>query len=69
VFKHGSDGEIQTTCEILLYVLDTSFRLINPIMPFLSETLYDALPKKNKTPTHFTKFPEPNEVYFIVITY
>jgi len=42
---------------------------MNPLMPFLSETLYCALPGKNNTPIAYTKFPEPIEVhllYFIV---
>jgi len=34
-------------------------------MPFLSETLYCALPGKNKTQIAYTKFPEPIEVYLI----
>lgn len=48
----------------MLYILDTSLRLINPIMPFLSETLYYALPGKNNI--QLTKFPESIEVYFII---
>lgn len=40
---------------------------MNPLMPFLSETLYYALPGKNKTPITFTKFPEPIEVYFFIL--
>ncbi|XP_003240691.1 valine--tRNA ligase isoform X1 [Acyrthosiphon pisum] len=61
IFEHGTDEEIQTTCKVLLYVLDTSLRLMNPLMPFLSETLYCALPGKNNTPVAYTKFPEPIE--------
>lgn len=34
-------------------------------MPFLSETLYYALPGKNETYIANTKFPEPNEVYLL----
>lgn len=35
-------------------------------MPFLSETLYRALPKKNYTPLiHSNQYPESNEVYFL----
>lgn len=39
---------------------------MNPIMPFLSETLYCALPGKDKTHLAYIKFPECAEVYFIV---
>lgn len=38
---------------------------MNPLMPFLSETLYRALPGKSKTRLDHTKFPEPTEVYCI----
>lgn len=33
-----------------------------PIMPFLSETLYCALPGKDKTHLAHIKFPESDEV-------
>lgn len=55
------------TCKVMLYVLDTSFRLMNPLMPFLSETLYRALPGKSKTRLDHTTFPEPTEVYCVTM--
>lgn len=36
-------------------------------MPFLTNTLYCALPGKNKTCIVDSKFPEPIEVYLIVL--
>lgn len=38
---------------------------MNPLMPFLSETLYCALPGKSNTPIAYTKFPEPIEVHLL----
>lgn len=38
---------------------------MNPLMPFLSETLYCALPGKNKTHLAHIKYPESIEVCFI----
>lgn len=38
---------------------------MSPIMPFLSETLYCALPGKNKSQIAYTQFPEPDEVYLL----
>lgn len=67
IFQYGTNEDIEATCTVLLYVLDTSFRLINPIMPFLTETLYCALPGKDKTSIENMKFPESIEVYFTII--
>uniref|UniRef100_A0A2S2Q8D5 valine--tRNA ligase n=1 Tax=Sipha flava TaxID=143950 RepID=A0A2S2Q8D5_9HEMI len=61
IFQYGSDDEVKATCNVLLYVLDTSLRLMNPIMPFLTETLYCALPGKNKTSINHIKFPDSIE--------
>ncbi|XP_060835442.1 uncharacterized protein LOC132918295 [Rhopalosiphum padi] len=55
-FEHGTDEEITTTCKVLLYVLDTSLRLMSPVMLFLSETLYCALPGKIKHKSHILSF-------------
>jgi len=40
---------------------------MNPLMPFLSETLYRALPGKSKTHLDHTKFPDPTEVYCTIM--
>lgn len=40
---------------------------MNPLMPFLSETLFHVLPGKNKIPVAHTKFPESIEVYFSIL--
>lgn len=36
-------------------------------MPFLSETLYCALPEKKRTHLINSTFPKPSEVYFTVL--
>lgn len=67
ILQYGSNNEIEETCKVLLYVLDTSFRLMNPLMPFITETLYCALPDKNQTSIAHVEFPESIKVYFIII--
>ncbi|MFX0041436.1 MAG: valine--tRNA ligase [Candidatus Hodarchaeota archaeon] len=48
---------------ILLYVLETSLRLLHPIIPFLTETLWQALPElvKEGPALIVAKWPEPDE--------
>ncbi|MFX1573080.1 MAG: valine--tRNA ligase [Promethearchaeota archaeon] len=48
---------------ILLYVLETSLRLLHPIIPFLTETLWQALPEEVKDGPALivAKWPEPDE--------
>ncbi|XP_050543187.1 valine--tRNA ligase-like isoform X1 [Daktulosphaira vitifoliae] len=57
-FQYGSELEIKTACEVLLYTLDTSFRLIHPIMPFLTKTLYNFLPGKQGK---YLEYPKSSE--------
>ncbi|XP_050420491.1 valine--tRNA ligase-like [Adelges cooleyi] len=61
VFQQGSELEIQTTCQILLHILDTSFRLMSPIMPFLTQTLYQVLPGKSELHLELTDYPKSSE--------
>ncbi|MFW9829217.1 MAG: class I tRNA ligase family protein, partial [Candidatus Thorarchaeota archaeon] len=48
---------------ILLHVLETSLRLLHPIIPFLTETLWQALPEEVKDGPALivAKWPESNE--------
>ena len=50
---------------VLLHVLDTSYRLMHPIMPYLTEKLWQALPEQyHKVPTiMFAKWPEARKQY------
>lgn len=63
----GSEEEIETVRQILYYCLDTFLRLISPIMPFISEELWQRLPKRknDKAPSLcVAAYPESEDVSF-----
>lgn len=41
--NHGATGKVDSTLNTLWYCLDMSMRLLHPVMPFLSETLWQRL--------------------------
>lgn len=47
--SNGSDQEKAATQNILAYVLDQTLRLIHPIMPFVTEKLWQSMPHDGKT--------------------
>ncbi|MHA2400606.1 MAG: class I tRNA ligase family protein, partial [Promethearchaeota archaeon] len=60
--------EKQVQKSILIYILDTCFRLLHPIIPFITEKLWQALPDNIKdVPTiMYAKWPERNEKFINV---
>ena len=58
-----SDKHIQKT--ILLHVLETFYRLLHPVMPFITEKLWQALPNniKDVHTIMYAKWPEANESF------
>ena len=49
LYAKEPDIKRQDTIKLILYIcLDNGLRLIAPIMPFVSEELYQRLPKPNK---------------------
>jgi valyl-tRNA synthetase len=40
---------VRTTREVLLYVWDTSLKLLHPFMPYLTETLWQLLPQEGNS--------------------
>lgn len=61
--EENSDKYIQKS--VLLHVLDFSFRLLHPIMPFITEKLWQLLPDAFKTyPTiMYASWPKPQKKY------
>jgi len=47
VATSGTDDELIVAKATLYNVLDTGLRLINPFMPFISEELFQRLPRKS----------------------
>ncbi len=57
----GSDDEKKTALSVLSYVLDQSMRLLHPIMPFITEEIWQKLPEKDAPYLPVAKYPEFNE--------
>jgi valyl-tRNA synthetase len=53
IINEGSAEEAQSAMETLYTALEGALRLIHPFMPFLSEELWQRLPKRpgDKTPS------------------
>ncbi|MCL5011138.1 MAG: valine--tRNA ligase [Patescibacteria group bacterium] len=43
----GDSRQKENTCQILLYVLRESMKLLHPFMPFITEQIYQMLPNKD----------------------
>ena len=63
---YGSDDAAKSTSRNILYTcLDVGLRLIHPFMPFVSEELFQRLPRRteNEPPSLcVTPYPLPEEV-------
>ena len=61
--KSSSDEYKKRNQQTLFYILESFLRLLHPVMPFLSEELYQKLPKfENKYETvSLSDFPEPKD--------
>jgi len=48
---------------VLLHILETSYRLIHPVMPFITETLWQALPENHRKGPSISvaEWPKPDE--------
>lgn len=46
----GGDAEIKQARRVLVYILDTSMRLLHPYMPYITEQLWHHLPRPAKAP-------------------
>ena len=44
----GSPEEAESARRVLVYILDTSLRLLHPYMPYVTEQLWHHLPRKNQ---------------------
>lgn len=62
---YGSDDEAKEVCRDVLYTcLDTGLRLLHPFMPFVTEELFQRLPRRteNEPPSLcVTSYPQPKD--------
>ncbi len=57
----GTPEETTVALSVLTYVLDKSLRLLHPIMPFITEEIWQKLPIKDSKYIAVSKFPEYKE--------
>ncbi len=57
----GNINEQSVALSVLIYVLDKSLRLLHPIMPFITEEIWQYLPYKDAKYLAVAKYPERNE--------
>ncbi|WP_367341974.1 valine--tRNA ligase [Limosilactobacillus sp.] len=57
--NNGTDEEKADTRDILAYVLDQTLRLIHPVMPFVTEELWQDMPHKGKS-IMVSQYPKEN---------
>lgn len=46
----GGEGEAKAARRVLVYILDTSLRLLHPYMPYITEQLWHHLPRPERDP-------------------
>ncbi len=56
----GSEEDKQTAISVLAYVLDQSMRLLHPMMPFITEEIWQKLPIKDKDYLPVASYPSYN---------
>lgn len=56
----GDDESKLTALNVLVYVLDIILKMLHPIMPFVTETIYRELPNANES-IMISSFPEVNK--------
>jgi valyl-tRNA synthetase len=65
VFNGTDDAQKSMAQQVLRYTLDMSLRLLHPLMPFITETLWQRLPKDSAAPESImlAKFPDREDCY------
>ena len=64
LYKEGSKEKQNLTKLTLLEVLDATLRLLHPFMPFITEEIWQQLPRQREKPSiMIAEFPEPDGGY------
>jgi valyl-tRNA synthetase len=61
VFQQGSDAEKAETRAVLAYALETAIRALHPFAPFVTEDLWQRLPRPASRPASLCVAPYPTE--------
>lgn len=67
IFQSGSDNEKASARQTLFTCLDTGLRLISPFMPYISEELYQRLPRTEGGSLSICIAPYPGNVFFSIV--
>ena len=63
---YGTDAEAKITCQDVLYTcLETGLRLLHPFMPFVTEELFQRLPRRSTSDAPsicVMQYPHPDTV-------
>lgn len=61
IFQNGTPEEILAAQKVLFKTLDVGLRLLSPFMPFITEELYQRLPRKTLKYSSICVSPYPDE--------
>jgi valyl-tRNA synthetase len=56
---HGRPELVEETCAVLAHVLDASLRLLHPLVPFITEELWQRIPRAEEVPRSIALAPYP----------
>jgi valyl-tRNA synthetase len=59
VFSSGNDADKNETRQVLAHVLETSLRALHPFLPFITEELWQRLPRPASRPASIALAPYP----------
>lgn len=62
LLTQGTKEQKQTTKSVLIYVLDQTLKLLHPIMPFVTEEIWEHIPHVGESLVN-AAYPEPNETF------
>jgi valyl-tRNA synthetase len=61
IFASGSDSERAETRETLAHVIETALRALHPFMPFITEELWQRVPRPASRPVSISLAPYPTQ--------
>ena len=68
VFQTGTSEQILAAKRVLFTALDVGLRLLSPFMPFITEELYQRLPRTKSEHPSICVSPYPDDLQVIIHT-